>query len=322
MKRLFLCSALLLCSWLSLQVGASDLPSSELLALRLPRTLAAILLGAALAVAGSLLQNLSRNPLAEPGLLGVNAGAAFGVVLGISLLAAESALARLPWALGGALLANALVLLGNVLAQKRQAGANPALRLILLGVALSASFQGATSCLLLANQNYYDQYRFWLLGSLAGITPEMLFALAPCVLLGLIAALAVVQPLASLALGEQGARSLGGSPLLLSALAASLAALLCGASVALAGPIAFLGLLAPHVTRQVMRGSRSGPRSQLLCCAAIGSLLLLLTDIAARLIAPPFETPISVVSACLGAPLLMWLAHKQAGPTVPNKVQA
>lgn len=281
-----------------------------LLNLRLPRTIAAILLGAALAVAGSLMQSLTRNRLAEPGLLGVNAGAALGVVLGMTFGMGESGLARLPWALAGALLANAFVVAAGV----RTRHSAP-LRLVLLGVALSASFQGLSSTLLLSNSNYYDQYRFWLLGSLAGITPSMLQALAPSLLFALVASFALARPLASLGFGDEGARSLGQRPALLRASVASFAALLCAASVALAGPIAFMGLLAPFVARQLrpklFTQHELSQRGQLLFCASVGAALLLLTDISARLVAMPFETPISVMSACLGAPLLIYLARNR-----------
>ncbi|WP_208640219.1 FecCD family ABC transporter permease [Massilia violaceinigra] len=268
---------------------------------RAPRTLAALLVGAALGVAGMLMQTVTRNRLAEPGLLGVNAGAALGVVTGITLAGAESGLAYLLWAGAGALLGNACVL--GVANAGRQSGSP--LRLVLAGVALGATFHGLSSAMLLSQPSGYDQYRFWVLGSLAGSSGGMIMLAAPFIIFGLLAALFLARPLSAMLLGDDIARSLGHSPRLLRAAVAFTATLLTGSAVALTGPIAFLGLLAPFLARALAQGLAA----QLAASAWVGAIVLLFADLGARLVAQPFETPISVLTALLGAPLLVWLAR-------------
>ncbi|WP_081905418.1 FecCD family ABC transporter permease [Janthinobacterium agaricidamnosum] len=277
-----------------------------LLSLRLPRMAAALLVGAALGLAGMLMQTVTRNPLAEPGLLGVNAGAALGVVVGIAWAGAENGPAYLLWAGLGALLGNACVL---AVAQTGRHAAAP-LRLVLAGVALGATFIGISSAILLSQPAGYDQYRFWVLGSLAGITPDMVLWTAPVVLAGGACALLLVRPLSALLLGDDMARSLGHRPLPVRLGVAASVTLLTGSAVALAGPIGFLGLLAPYLARFLVR--QAGLAPQLLAAAWLGAALLLAADLAARLAVQPFETPISVMTALAGAPLLIWLARSKA----------
>ncbi|PFH11618.1 iron complex transport system permease protein [Collimonas sp. PA-H2] len=284
-----------------------------LLSLRLPRMAAALLVGSALGVAGMLMQTVTRNPLAEPGLLGVNAGAALGVVVGIAWAGVENGPGYLLWAGLGALLGNACVL---AVAQVGHHAAAP-LRLVLAGVALGATFIGISSAILLSQPAGYDQYRFWVLGSLAGITPGMTLWAAPVVLAGLCSALLLARPLSALLLGDDIARSLGHRPLPLRLGVALSVTLLTGSAVALAGPIGFLGLLAPYLSRflarALMPSSRhAGLATQLLIAAWLGAGLLLAADLAARLAVQPFETPISVMTALAGAPLLIWLARSRA----------
>ena len=280
-----------------------------LLSLRLPRMAAALLVGSALGVAGMLMQTVTRNPLAEPGLLGVNAGAALGVVVGIVWAGAESGPAYLFWAGLGAMVGNACVL---AVVQFGHQAAAP-LRLVLAGVALGATFVGISSAILLSQPSGYDQYRFWVLGSLAGITPSMVMWAAPVVMLGLLSALLLARPLSALLLGDDIARSLGHRPLLLRLGVALSVTMLTGSAVALAGPIGFLGLLAPFLARAVTSlFKRAGLVTQLLMAAWLGAGLLLAADLAARLVVQPFETPISVMTALVGAPLLIWLARSRA----------
>ncbi|NUT39920.1 MAG: iron chelate uptake ABC transporter family permease subunit, partial [Thermoactinospora sp.] len=160
--------------------------------LRLPRTLAALVVGAALGVSGMLLQSVTRNPLAETGLLGVNAGAALGVVAGIVTAGAQTGGAYLVWALGGALLATGVVLVVG-------ARLSP-LKLVLAGAALSATLTGITTAVLVADPVTFDQYRYWVLGSLAGIPMERVASIAPAVVAGLDMAAVAARPLAALAL--------------------------------------------------------------------------------------------------------------------------
>lgn len=285
--------------------GGDSEAAMIILELRLPRMLAALLVGSALGAAGMLMQAATGNPLAEPGLLGVNAGAALGVVAGIAWAGAAAGPGYLLWAVLGALAGNAGVL---AVAHAGRRNAGP-LRLVLAGIALGATFHGASSAILLSEPAGYDQYRFWILGSLAGVTAAMTAWTAAPVLLGLAGALLLARPLSALLLGDDSARSLGHRPALLRLGVALSATVLTGSAVALAGPIAFLGLLAPHLAR-VLGGATL--LRQLALSAALGAALLLLADLGARLVAQPFETPASVLTALLGAPLVVWLARRRA----------
>lgn len=285
------------------RAGADSEAAMIMLDLRLPRTIAALLVGSALGAAGMLMQSVTRNPLAEPGLLGVNAGAALGVVAGIAWAGAAAGPGYLVWAILGALAGNACVLAVANASHKR---ASP-LRLILAGIALGATFHGASSAILLSDPAGFDQYRFWVLGSLAGASTQMIAWAAAPIVLGLLAALLLARPLSALQLGDDSARALGHRPALLRTGVAIAATVLTGCAVALAGPIAFLGLLAPHLAR-VLKGSLM---QQVAMSAALGAALLLLADLGARLVAQPFETPVSVLTALFGAPLLVWLARRR-----------
>lgn len=286
-------------------LGAAD-PRAEtvVLGLRLPRTLTALAVGTALGTAGALLQAITRNPLAETGLLGVNAGAALGVVLGITYAGAEPGAGYLGWALLGGIMASAVVLL--VAGSGRTAVAASPLRLVLAGSALEATLRGATAFLLLGSAATYDQYRFWAVGSLVRGTTATVLSVLPAIALGLLIGLAAARPLSALGLGDDVARALGHRPRVIRLTAAAAVALLTGASVALAGPLAFLGLLAPHVARAV-----TGPRltAQLPLSAGVGAAVLLVADLAARVIVRPFEAPVGVLLAAIGGPALVCIAR-------------
>lgn len=270
--------------------------------LRMPRTLAAIVVGAALGVAGCLLQTLTRNPLAESGLLGINAGAALAVVIGISFAGASAGVVYLLWAFGGALVGTLCVL---ALANAPRGAVTP-LRLVLAGVALGATFHGFTALILLGHHMSLDQFRFWVLGSLSGIALPQVLQILPVVLASLGLALLLARPLSALLLSDGMARALGHSPGRVRFGVTVTVALAAGAAVALAGPIAFLGLLAPHVAR-AMAGARLG--MQLLLSALVGMAMLLAADVVARIVIRPFEAPASVIVALAGAPLLIWIVR-------------
>ncbi|MFI7244968.1 FecCD family ABC transporter permease [Streptomyces qinglanensis] len=274
------------------------------LQVRFPRTLAAVLVGLCLGTAGCLLQAATRNPLAETGLLGVNSGAAFAVVLGLTFFGADSSAELLGWALLGGIAASAVVLL--LAASGRTAGSP--LRLVLVGSALGATFHGLTSYVLLGTQATFDTYRYWTLGSLAGVGTGELAPLLLPVALGLGTALACARPLSALGLGDDGARTLGHHPQRIRLLVAGAVALLGGCAVAVAGPVAFLGLLAPYAARAV-----TGPRmtAQLLLSALVAADVLILADILARVLVRPWETPVSVLLAFVGGPLLIGIARSR-----------
>ncbi|MFG2497635.1 FecCD family ABC transporter permease [Streptomyces sp. NPDC048441] len=271
---------------------------------RLPRTLAGLLVGVALGAAGCLLQAVTRNPLAETGLLGVNSGAALGVVIGLTYFEVTSAYGVLVWALVGGMGASAVVLL---LAASGRAAGSP-LRLVLAGSALGATFHGMTSYVLLGTQSTFDTYRYWTIGSLAGIKTSETYPLIPLIAIGLIIAFCCVRPLSALALGDDSARSLGHHPGRIRLVVAAAVTLLAGSAVALAGPIAFLGLLAPYAARAV-----TGPRmaGQLALSALVGANVMIVADLLARVVIRPWETPVSVLLAFIGGPLLIWIARSQ-----------
>ena len=270
--------------------------------LRLSRTVVALVTGTALGLAGCVLQAVTRNPLAETGLLGINAGAALAVVAGISLASVEASAVMLALALAGALAASAVVLL-------IAAGARLSpLRLVLAGVALSATFRGATSYVLMADGAAYDRYRFWVLGSLSGVELEQLYRVLPCVTAGLALILLLVKPLSALSLGDDVAAGLGHRPRRTRILAAAAVTLLTGAAVALCGPIAFLGLLAPYLAR-AFAGARLG--AALLLSAVFGAGIMTAADVAARVVIAPYEAPVSVLLAVIGGPVLIAIVRSR-----------
>ncbi len=272
--------------------------------LRLPRTLAGMLIGVALGVAGSLLQAVTRNPLAETGLLGVNAGGALGVVSGIMLGAAGTGTERLGWAFAGALVVSAVVLL---IASKGPGGASP-LRLVLAGAAIGATVRGITAYLLLGKQASYDEYRWWILGSLSGVSSDAVLDVLPFVIAGVVIAVASARPLSALSLGDETARSLGHRPKLIRSVVVVSVTLLTAASVAVAGPVAFVGLLAPYIARAVV-GNAMVP--QIVFAGLAGALAVLVADVAARVVIAPYEAPVAVLLALIGAPLLIVLARSR-----------
>ncbi|MFD7827568.1 Fe(3+)-hydroxamate ABC transporter permease FhuB [Kitasatospora sp. NPDC059803] len=288
--------------------------------LRLPRTATALLVGAALGVAGAQLQSVTRNPLAETGLLGVNAGASLGVVLGIAVLGIQTSYGYLAFAFGGAVLASTLVLL---IAGAR--GGSP-MRLVLGGSAVGATFGGLTGVLIVNSPEAYDRYRVWVLGSLAGVEGwTTLRQLAPVLGVGFLLALLATRPLTALALGDDLARGLGHRPGATRAAVAFAVTLLTASAVALAGPISFLGLLAGFLARTV-----AGPRvGQLTVLAGLfGAAVLTGADVLARVVARPFEAPVSVIVSLVGAPALIAIVRSRrtaalgmADPAEPSPVR-
>lgn len=279
--------------------------------LRLPRTLCAVLVGSALAVAASLLQSATRNPLAEPGLLGVNAGAVLGLILGLTYAGISSSFGYLLWSAGGALLGNLLVLaLGSLLS------AGQPLTLILVGVALNAIFSGLSSFLLLANQAVLDQFRFWDMGSVAAVEMAALKFLLPVVLLAWLLILPVCRSLSLMQMGDTQARALGVATQRVRLIILLVVTLLTGSAVALAGPIGFLGLLAAVLARQVAPVALG---RQLLFSALTGALLLLVADILARWLIQPFELADGTLLAVVGAPVLIGMVWRTRTPWLTGR---
>lgn len=274
--------------------------------LRVPRTALAVVVGAALGVAGCLMQAVTRNPLAEPGLLGVNAGAAAAVVVGIAALDLRSPAATLPFALAGSAAAAAVVLaLGG---GTRGAGRGGPVRLVLAGAAVSVVLAAFTSTVTLNDPQVFDAFRFWVVGALQGRGTEVLVATAPLILAGLLLAQGLTGSLNALALGADAGSALGVSVRRTWLLAAVAVVLLAGGATAAAGPVAFIGLAAPHVARLL-----TGPdhRRLLPLSALIGADVLLGADVVGRVVAVPSEVQTGIVAAVVGAPVFIALVRRR-----------
>ncbi|WP_336214964.1 FecCD family ABC transporter permease [Nonomuraea sp. LPB2021202275-12-8] len=266
---------------------------------RVPRTILGVCVGAALGVAGTLVQTLTRNPLAEPGILGVTAGAGFAINVGGVLGLAGGQVAQLALASLGAALAAVLVYaLGS---------ASP-LRLVLTGVAFSAVLSGISLGLRLMLPDVFDRFRFWSVGSLAGHEQAPLALPAGTIAVALLCAALVTRPLNALMLGDEVAQALGGHVLRTRVSVLVLVTLLAGAATAAAGPIAFLGLMVPHLARRVAGGSIPWLMAYTM---VLGPVLLVASDIAARVLLPTGEVPVAVVTAFLGAPVLIWAVRRR-----------
>ncbi|MEW9612840.1 iron chelate uptake ABC transporter family permease subunit [Shinella sp. S4-D37] len=270
---------------------------------RLPRTLLAVLCGAAFAVSGALIQAATRNPLADPGILGVNAGAAFFVTVAVGLLGWQSIDAYL-WA--GFLGAVVVTLTVYALGAAGRDGATP-VRLVLSGVALSAVLGGIGSAVTLLDPQAFDALRMWSIGSVAGRDMHVAVAVAPFIVLGLVIAVAAARPLNAVALGDSLARALGADVLRARILVVIAVTLLAGAGTAAAGPIGFIGLMVPHAVRWF-----TGPdqRRILPLTMVFGPVLLLIADMTGRLVLHPDEIEAGIVTAFLGAPILILLARR------------
>ena len=285
--------------------GRTTVASVIVWQLRMPRTVLAVMVGASLAVAGVVMQGLTRNPLAEPGILGINAGASLSVVLSMSLLGLTDVSDFLWFAFAGAALAAFLVHLMSVCS----ADAGPA-RLVLAGVALGASLRSITGTITMYDSVTFDSYRFWVLGSLADRDAVLLVWVAPFLAVGLVLALASGLTLNALALGEEQAKVLGVSPRRARALALTSITLLCGASTAAVGPISFVGLVVPQVLRLALGADQ---RRLLAVSLVAGPVLLLAADVVGRVILDSGEMEAGVVTAFIGGPVLLVMVIQRMG---------
>nr|WP_202627887.1 iron ABC transporter permease [Cellulomonas sp. APG4] len=272
--------------------------------LRVPRTVIGLLVGASLGVAGVVMQGVTRNPVADPGLLGVNAGAAFAVVLGLSLLGVTSVLGLAGLALLGALAAAGLI---AAVAASARAGSSPAL-LVVAGAAVTAGLTSLTTLVLLGDPAALDRYRFWTVGSLTGRALDDALALTPVLAVGALVAVALARALDALALGDDVARGLGFRLPRTRAAAMAAVVLLCGTATAMAGPLVFVGLVGAHGARALVGGAHA----RLLPVAAmLGATLVLLADALGRVVTPPGELEVGIVVAAAGAPLLVGLVRSR-----------
>lgn len=273
-----------------------------LLDIRFPRLMAAIVAGIALGVAGVLMQVLTRNPLADPGLLGVNAGASLGVVISIMILGITDP-ARFIWsALGCALVVSAIVL---AIGANRQASP---LRLIIAGAAIMALSLAIIRAIVLLSRQTLDTYRFWVLGGFDGVQLETLLVLMPFFAIGMILAVVSGIWLNALALGSETAKGLGVSVLLVQFTTIVAIVFLCAATVSMAGPISFVGLVSAHIARLF---SGADTRWMIIMSALIGALLLIAADLVGRLPILGGNMQAGLLSALIGGPVLIWLIRNK-----------
>lgn len=274
---------------------------------RLPRVLAGLLTGAALATAGSMLQAVTRNPLADPGLLGVNAGAAFAVVLLVSLGFGGG---RGSYALAAAGGAGMAVVVVHILGSAGKRGASP-LRLMLAGVVTGSFLAALTGALLIASAGTIEAVRFWTAGSLSGLRAAELKAALPWLGAGLGAAVLSRRQIGVLAMGEDLARGLGLDLRLWWAASVVMVGLLAGAAVSLAGPLGFVGLIVPHMVR-LLTGAGYGASLPLVMLGGAGAVVL--ADSLPRALTGR-DIPVGIALALVGAPVFVWLARGRAGAT-------
>lgn len=283
--------------------GAQDTLAEAAVAKRVPRTLLAVVVGAALGMSGALLQGVTRNPLADPGIFGINNGAALFVVIGMTFFGMSSPYAYIWTALAGA---GATALFVYAVGSLGGGGATP-LKLALAGAATSIALTSLVSAVILPRAQVLDSFRFWQIGGVGGAAFDTIARVAPFLLAGVLLAFVSARGLNTLALGDELARGLGvkvGRTRIIAALAA---VLLCGGATAVAGPIGFVGLVVPHVCRMVF-----GPdhRWLLPLSAFTGAVLLTASDVIGRVIARPEELEVGIVTALVGAPFFILIVRR------------
>lgn len=270
---------------------------------RISRTVFSLLSGAALGVSGALMQSVTRNPIADPSILGVNTGASLFVVCGIAFLNISTANEYIWLALAGAAITAVFVFgIGSM----GSGGATP-IKLVLAGAATSAALASLVSAIMIPRSYVMDQFRFWQVGSVGSASWSGIATFAPFLAFGILAAIVTAPALNALALGDDVATGLGVRTGILRMVAALAGVLLCGATTALAGPIGFVGLIATHVTR-LMLGSDL--RFVIPMSAISGAVILTISDVIGRLLGSPGELEVGVVTAFVGAPLLILLAMR------------
>ena len=270
---------------------------------RIERTFLGLAVGASLGLAGALMQGLTRNPLADPGILGVNAGATFAMVVAMAVFGLTSMGAFLPMAFLGAAAAAVLV---HAIASLGRDGATP-IKLAITGAALSAGLASWTTGILLADRKTMESFRFWQVGTVAGRGFDVLLIGLPFLLLGALLALAGARLLNTLALGDDLARGLGRNTARDRVFLGIAIVLLAGTATALAGPIAFVGLVVPHVVRSLI----GTDYTRVLPFAMLGgATLVVLADTIGRIVLPPSEVQVGIMCAFVGVPFFLVLIRR------------
>lgn len=270
---------------------------------RIPRLALGIAVGAALAVAGVLMQTVTRNPLADAGLLGINAGASVSVVVGIAYFGVAGTQATVWWALFGAGFAAIIV---YALGTTRGRAATP-VRMALAGAAFAMAVGAVTSILLINNESTFLKFRYWVVGTLQGRQLDVTLSVAPFIVVGLLLGLGLVRSLDVLALGDETAKGLGARVGLTRALAALAVIVLAGAATAAAGPIGFVGLMSAHIVRIIV-----GPTHARMvpCAIVVGIALVLAADVAGRVVLAPSEVQTGISLAIIGAPVFIMVVRR------------
>ncbi|SPT51411.1 FecCD family ABC transporter permease [Actinomadura madurae] len=295
------------------QTLAGDPPSrvvdNVVWSVRVPRTLFGLVAGAALGLSGTLMQALTRNPLADPGLLGVSAGSAFGVVLAVGVFGFGALYQYVWFAFGGAALASVVVF---TLARTGRSGLTP-VKLALAGIAMTALLNSLTSAIVVTDPDALNRYRFWAAGSLADLSGDVVVDILPFIVVGTVLALVCAPAVNSLALGEDVAASLGRRTGLIRIQGMVAIMLLTGATVAVIGPIVFLGLVVPQIARVLVQWAGRGPdhRWLLPLSALIAPGLLLAADIIGRMIIRPVEIQAGVLIAFIGGPFFIAMVRRR-----------
>lgn len=307
--------------FLSLMIGAKSLPfgvvwealfspsnsydHTIIQEARMPRTIIALAVGPAFGLAGALIQALTRNPLADPGILGVNAGAAFAVAIAIGVFSVTSISSYIWFALVGALIATVAVYIISGGAGKK---APTPVQITLAGVALGAALSGLTTALTLMNSSAFSRMLNWSVGTLARRSLEDLWPVLPILLVGALLALAIAPALNAIAFGDERASSLGVNVGLIRTIGLIAIAFLAGGATAIAGPIGFIGLMVPHCVRWFV-----GPNQPWIFIYSLvaAPLLLILSDIIGRVVMSPTEVPVGIITGLVGAPILLILVRRR-----------
>lgn len=289
--------------WQSIFYEQSDSYTASVIEKRLVRTVFGMCCGVALGIAGVLMQSVTRNPIADPSILGVNMGASLCVVCGMAFFQISTPTQYIWFALSGALLTAVFVFgIGSM----GRGGATP-MKLVLAGAAISAALSSLVTAVMIPRSYVMNQFRYWQVGSVGAGTWDSVLLLLPFLIVGMLVAVFSAPALNALALGDEAAKGLGVRTSALRFVAALAGVILCGATTAVAGPIGFVGLLATHLIRMLL-----GPdlRYIIPMSALAGGIILLLSDVVGRLIGSPGELEVGVVTAFIGAPLLILLAMK------------
>ncbi|WP_191560242.1 FecCD family ABC transporter permease [Metabacillus idriensis] len=273
---------------------------------RLPRAIIAVVVGASLAIAGALMQALTKNPLASPGVFGINAGAGFFVVIAVSIFGVSS-LQAYTWIsfLGAAVAAFSVYFVGSF----GREGLTP-MKLTLAGAAMAALFSSLTQGFLVTNESALDQVLFWLAGSVQGRKLEMLYSILPYTGTALIICFFLASKINLLMMGEDVAKGLGQKTGTVKLITAIVIIFLAGGSVAIAGPVGFVGIVIPHIARYFVGNDH---RWILPYCAVLGGVLLVAADICARYVVMPEEVPVGVMTALVGTPFFIYIARRGFG---------